>query len=93
LEVVDQIIAAVLSVPKVQILDRHSDVDHNRTVLTLLGEPDPVKEAVFRSIVKAAELIDMNEHKGEHPRIGATDVVPFVPIRDVSMADCVDIAR
>ena len=92
-EIVDQIVAAVLSVPNVQILDRHSDVDHNRTVLTLLGEPEPVKEAVFRSIAKAAELIDMNEHQGEHPRIGATDVVPFVPIRDMSMADCVDLAR
>ena len=92
-EIVDQIVAAVLSVPNVQILDRHSDVDHNRTVLTLLGEPNPVKEAVFRSIAKAAELIDMNEHQGEHPRIGATDVVPFVPIRDMSMAECVDLAR
>jgi glutamate formiminotransferase/formiminotetrahydrofolate cyclodeaminase len=93
LEIVDQIIAAILSVPNVQILDCHSDADHNRTVLTLLGEPEPVKEAVFRSIAKAAELIDMEEHKGEHPRIGATDVVPFVPIRDISMADCVELAR
>ena len=92
-EIIDQIIAAILSVPNVQILDRHSDVDHNRTVLTLLGEPEPIKEAVFRSIAKAAELIDMNEHQGEHPRIGATDVVPFVPIRDVSMAECIDLAR
>jgi glutamate formiminotransferase/formiminotetrahydrofolate cyclodeaminase len=92
-EIVDQIIAAVLSIPKVQILDRHSDIDHNRTVLTLLGEPEPVKEAIFRSIAKAAELIDMNMHRGEHPRIGATDVVPFVPIRDMSMADCIDLAR
>ena len=92
-EIVDQIVAAILSVPNVQILDRHSDADHNRTVLTLLGEPEPVKEAVFRSIAKAAELIDMTKHQGEHPRIGATDVVPFVPIRDLSMADCVELAR
>ena len=91
-EIVDQIVASILSVPNVQILDRHSDADHNRTVLTLLGEPEAVKEAVFRSIAKAAELIDMNEHHGEHPRIGATDVVPFVPIRDMSMADCIDLA-
>ena len=63
-EIIDQIVAAVLSVPNVQILDRHSDPDHNRTVLTLLGEPEPVKEAVFRSIAKAAELIDMNDHQG-----------------------------
>ncbi|MDP2966224.1 MAG: glutamate formimidoyltransferase [Pelolinea sp.] len=92
-EVVDQIIAAILSVPEVQILDRHSDADHNRTVLTLLGVPEAVKESVFRSIAKAAELIDMDQHQGEHPRIGATDVVPFVPIRDISMADCVELAR
>ena len=92
-EIIDQIIAAILSVPNVQILDRHSDVDHNRTVLTLLGEPEAIKEAVFRSIAKAAELIDMDEHQGEHPRIGATDVVPFVPIRDMSMAECVELAR
>ena len=92
-EVVDQIIAAILSVPDVQILDRHSDTDHNRTVLTLLGEPEAVKESVFRSIAKAAELIDMDKHQGEHPRIGAADVVPFVPIRDISMADCVEFAR
>ena len=91
-EIIDQIVASILSVPNVQILDRHSDADHNRTVLTLLGEPDPVKEAVFRSIAKAAELINMNEHQGEHPRIGATDVVPFVPIRDMSMADCIELA-
>ena len=92
-EVVDQIIASILSVPDVQILDRHSDADHNRTVLTLLGNPDAVKEAVFRSIIKAAELIDMDEQRGEHPRIGATDVVPFVPIRDMTMAECVELAR
>ncbi len=92
-EIIDQIIGAILSVPNVQILDQHSDADHNRTVLTLFGEPESVKEAVFRSIAKAAELIDMNVHQGEHPRVGATDVVPFVPIRDMSMADCIDLAR
>ena len=92
-EIIEQIIAAIFSVPNVQILDRHSDVDHNRTVLTLLGEPEPVKEAVFRSIAKAAELINMDEHQGEHPRIGAADVVPFVPIRDISMAECVELAH
>lgn len=92
-EVVDQISAAILSVPGVKILDRHSDEDHNRTVLTLLGDPESVSEAVFRSIGKAAELIDMEKHQGEHPRIGATDVVPFVPIRDMSMQECIDLAR
>ena len=92
-EVVEQIAASILAIPNVRILDRHSDVDHNRTVVTLLGDPQAVSEAVFRSIAKAAELIDLNKHEGEHPRIGATDVVPFVPIRDISMSECVELAR
>ena len=91
-EVVDQIVAAA-SVPGVKILDRSSDLDHNRTVLTFAGDPQAVELAAFRVIQKAAELIDMNLHTGEHPRIGATDVVPFVPISGVTMADCVDMAR
>ena len=92
-EVVEQIKAAITSVPGVKLLDGHSDPDHNRTVLTILGEPQAVKEAVFLSIRKAAELIDMDQQQGEHPRLGATDVVPFVPIREMSMADCVALAR
>ena len=92
-EVIDQIKKAITSVSGVKLLDGHSDPDHNRTVLTILGAPQVVKEAVFRSIRKAAELIDMDQHQGEHPRLGATDVVPFVPIRDVSMADCVALAQ
>jgi glutamate formiminotransferase / formiminotetrahydrofolate cyclodeaminase len=92
-EVIDEIIEAILSVPEVQILDRNSDIDHNRTVITLLGNPNAVKESIFRSIAKAAQLIDMDQQTGEHPRIGSTDVVPFVPIRDMSMADCVELAR
>jgi len=93
MEVVEQIVAVIRSVPEVSILDRHSDPDHNRTVLTLLGSPEEVREAVFRSIAMAAELIDMDSHQGEHPRIGATDVVPFVPIRDITMKECVELAR
>jgi glutamate formiminotransferase/formiminotetrahydrofolate cyclodeaminase len=93
LDVVKQITDEILSVPDVSILDQHSDADHNRTVITLLGSPAAASEAVFRSIAKAAELIDMDSHQGEHPRIGATDVVPFVPIRDISMKDCVELAR
>ncbi|GAB4478230.1 MAG: hypothetical protein Kow0088_17890 [Anaerolineales bacterium] len=91
--VVEAIMDAVQSVPGVTLLDRHSDLDHNRTVLTFVGEPQPVAEAAFRAIAKAAELIDLNQHRGEHPRIGATDVVPFVPIRGVSMQECVELAR
>lgn len=93
LDVVKQIADEINSVPDVSILDQHSDADHNRTVITLLGSPAAVSEAVFKSIAKAAELIDMDSHQGEHPRIGATDVVPFVPIRDISMKECVELAR
>ncbi|HAF61924.1 MAG TPA: glutamate formimidoyltransferase [Anaerolineaceae bacterium] len=92
-EVVEKIAAAILAVPGVQILDRHSDTDHNRTVLTLLGEPQAVEQGVFEGIREAAALIDMDVHQGEHPRIGATDVVPFVPIREMDMRECVEIAR
>ncbi|HEY3312924.1 MAG TPA: glutamate formimidoyltransferase [Anaerolineales bacterium] len=92
-EVVKQIVAAAASVPGVSILDQSSDTDHNRTVLTFAGSPAAVEEAAFRAIQKAAGLIDMNLHTGEHPRIGATDVVPFVPIAGVSMAECVEMAR
>ncbi|HHY32881.1 MAG TPA: glutamate formimidoyltransferase [Firmicutes bacterium] len=92
-EVVREIVAAVESVPGVQLLDYSSDSNHNRSVLTFIGEPAPVKEAAFRAIAKAAELINMEEHRGEHPRIGATDVVPFVPVLGVTMADCVALAR
>ncbi|MEW6104917.1 MAG: glutamate formimidoyltransferase [Bacillota bacterium] len=92
-EVVREIVVAVESVPGVQLLDYSSDPSHNRSVLTFIGEPAPVKEAAFRAIAKAAELINMEEHRGEHPRIGATDVVPFVPVLGVTMADCVALAR
>ncbi len=92
-EVVDQIIAAVQAVPGVGVLDRHSDLDHNRTVLTFVGEPAPVEEAAYAAIAKAAELIDLNQHQGQHPRIGATDVVPFVPISGMTMVECVEMAR
>ncbi len=92
-EVIDQIVAAVQSVPEVKFLDRSSDLDHNRTVLTFAGPPPAVEEAAFRAIRAAAELIDLDQHTGEHPRIGAADVVPFVPLKDVSMQECVEIAR
>jgi len=92
-EVVEAIIAEIKKVPGVSLLDRHSDMDHNRTVLTFVGPPAEVEEAAYRAIAKAAELIDLNQHTGEHPRIGATDVVPFVPIRNISMPECVQMAR
>ncbi|MGB2911358.1 MAG: glutamate formimidoyltransferase, partial [Anaerolineales bacterium] len=92
-QVVESVIEAITSVGGVALLDRHSDLDHNRTVLTFVGPSDEIEEAAFRAIAKAAELISLDVHTGEHPRIGATDVVPFVPISGVSMEECVDIAR
>lgn len=92
-DVVEAIMSVITSVDGVSLLDHHSDLDHNRTVLTIVGPPEAVEEAAFRSIAKAAQLIDLDKHTGEHPRIGATDVVPFVPISGLSMQECVHIAR
>ena len=92
-DVVEAIMSAITSVEGVALLDRHSDLDHNRTVLTFVGPPEAVEEAAFRSIARAAELINLDQHTGEHPRIGATDVVPFVPISGLTMQDSVQIAR
>lgn len=92
-QVLEAIKEAIRSVPRVHLLDQHSDMDHNRTVLTFVGPPVEIEESAYRAIAKAAELINLDEHTGEHPRIGATDVVPFVPISGVSMQDCVEIAR
>lgn len=92
-EVVEAIKNAISSVNGVRILDLHSDLDHNRTVITFVGSPSQVEEAAFLGIEKAAELIDLNQHTGEHPRIGATDVVPFIPISGASTEDCIEIAR
>jgi glutamate formiminotransferase/formiminotetrahydrofolate cyclodeaminase len=92
-EVIDQIIAAITSVEGARLLDRSSDLDHNRTVLTFAGSPSAVEEAAFRAIQTAAELIDLDAHTGEHPRIGATDVCPFVPLSDATMEDCIAIAK
>ncbi len=91
-EVVDAIGDAIASAG-VKILDREMDADHNRSVITFAGEPSAVEEGMFRGIKKAAELIDLDTHRGEHPRIGATDVVPFVPVRGVTMEDCIAMAR
>jgi glutamate formiminotransferase len=90
---VDEIVRAMSGVEGSWILDRTSDADHNRSVVTLAGTPEAVAEAVIRGAGKAAELIDMTTHKGVHPRIGATDVVPFVPLENVSIKECVALAR
>ncbi|WP_088228851.1 glutamate formimidoyltransferase [Desulfosporosinus sp. FKB] len=92
-EVVEEVIAEVRQVPGVTLLDYSSNADHNRTVISMIGEPEKVLEAAWRLIVKAAEKIDLDQHQGEHPRMGATDVVPFVPVRGMAMEECVDLAK
>lgn len=92
-EVIDAIETAIVEVPGILLLDRHIDTDHNRSVVTFAGPPEVVAQAAFSSIKVAAELIDLDHHQGEHPRIGATDVVPFVPISGVRMAECVAMAH
>ena len=90
---VDAIVQAMSNVAGVYVLDREMDADHNRCVVTLAGEPDAVAEAALLGTGKAMELIDMNVHTGAHPRVGATDVVPFIPIEGVALEDCVALAR
>jgi glutamate formiminotransferase len=90
---VEAIIAAMSGVKGVYVLDREMDADHNRCVVTLAGEPDAVAEAVLLGTGKAMELIDLTQHTGAHPRVGATDVVPFIPIDGLTIEDCVALAR
>jgi glutamate formiminotransferase / formiminotetrahydrofolate cyclodeaminase len=90
---VDAIVGALREVPGVFLLDRESDADHNRSVITMAGEPEAVAEAALRGVGKAAELIDLTHHAGAHPRLGATDVVPFIPIEGVTIEDCVALAK
>lgn len=92
-EVINAIIDQARAVPGVKVLDYSSDPDHNRTVLTFVGEPEAVKKAAFDCCAKAAKLIDMEKQKGGHPRIGATDVIPFIPVAEVTMEECVALAH
>jgi glutamate formiminotransferase / 5-formyltetrahydrofolate cyclo-ligase len=93
LEVVDAIVASAAAVPSVHVLDRTSDASHNRSVITLVGSGEDLVEAAVRMARTAMERIDLREHTGEHPRMGATDVVPFVPVAGVTMSRCVELAR
>ncbi len=93
LKIVEQVVAQVRRVDEVKILDYSSDANHNRSVLTYLGEPAPVLEATKAMATKALELIDMTKHQGSHPRMGAVDVVPFVPVRGIETEEAVEIAR
>jgi len=90
---VDAIVQAMSSVPGVYVLDREMDADHNRSVITLAGEPEAVGKAAILGAGRAMELIDMTQHAGAHPRVGATDVVPFIPVEGVTIEDCVALAR
>ncbi len=92
-EVLDEIIGEITSVDGITLLDREMDASHNRAVVTFVGPPMAVKEAAFKAYKKAAEVIDMTKHSGEHPRMGATDVCPFIPISDMTVAETVQLAK
>jgi glutamate formiminotransferase len=93
LDVVERLADAIQRVPGVHLLDRTSDASHNRTVFTLAGEAAPVADALDRLVATAIDEIDMEDHAGEHPRIGAVDVIPFVPLGETTLDDCVEMAR
>ena len=92
-KIIDEITKAIESVEGVELKDVDMGADTNRTVVTFFGAPEKVEEAAFKAIAKAAELIDMSKHHGSHPRMGATDVCPFIPVNDVTMEECVEIAK
>src|SRR6185436_19404882 len=92
-DIVDAIERAARSTPDVYVLDRHMDPDYNRSVLTIAGTPERISDGVFAAVATATQQIDLRSQNGEHPRLGASDVVPFVPIKGVTMAECVEIAR
>lgn len=91
--VIEELAAAVRGTPGVALLDVDSDADHHRTVISFVGGPENVAEAVLRLVKKAVELIDLTKHKGEHPRMGAVDVIPFVPIKNITMPECVELSK
>lgn len=93
LEKIDKIVSAFRGKNGVKLLDYQRDEDHNRLVVTVAGDPDALKTALYEAFRMAIDLIDMRRHKGQHPRIGAVDVVPFIPIKNVSMPDTIDISK
>ncbi|NMB08065.1 MAG: glutamate formimidoyltransferase [Tissierellia bacterium] len=92
-EIIEKIVEEIRIVEDVKLLDYSMDKDHNRSVVTFVGEPEKVIEAAFNSVKVASELIDMSTHVGEHPRMGATDVIPLIPISDVSMEECIEYSK
>lgn len=91
--VIDGLVATAKSIPGVTLLDYSSDANHNRSVFTLVGDDQSIQEAAFQLVKYASENIDMTKHHGEHPRMGATDVCPFVPIKDITTQECVEISK
>ncbi|WP_270279769.1 glutamate formimidoyltransferase [Vagococcus bubulae] len=92
-EVINGLVSVAKSVGGVTLLDHSSDKSHNRSVFTLVGDEDGIQEVAFQLVKYASENIDMTKHTGEHPRMGATDVVPFIPIKDVTLEECIDISK
>jgi glutamate formiminotransferase len=92
-EIVEEIAQSIASVSGAVVLNRHLDVDHHRSVITFVAGPEVIVEAALRAVARAAELIDLRQHAGEHPRIGATDVLPFIPVNGVTMEQCVALAH
>lgn len=92
-DVIEAVVNEVRSTPNVMLLDYSSDESHNRSVITFMGEPAAVVDAAVKLAKKAAELIDLTKHTGEHPRMGAVDVIPFTPVKDVSMEECVELSK
>lgn len=92
-DIIDGLVKVAKSVPGVILLDHSSDSSHNRSVFTLVGDPDGICEVSFLLAKLASETIDLTTHKGEHPRMGAVDVIPFVPVKDVTMAECIEISN
>ncbi len=90
---IDKIVEPFRGKAKVKLLDYSNDEDHNRMVVTVVGEPEPLKEALLEAIGIAVKLIDLNHHHGQHPRMGAVDVVPFIPIRNSSMEECIALSK
>mgnify|MGYP003312095316 FL=1 len=92
-KIIDEIVKVIESVSGIDVLDIDMGADTNRTVVTFIGAPNVISEAAFEGVKRASELIDMRAHEGTHPRMGATDVCPFIPVANVSMDECIEIAK
>lgn len=93
LDKIEQIVSAFRGKNGLKLLDYSNDEDHNRVVVTLVGEPEPLKAAIIEAVGTAIRLIDMTKHEGQHPRMGAVDVIPFIPIKNVTMDECIELSK